>query len=53
MDLPVLTQPGNLAWLALLPVLYWLSRPERVRRDVATPHLQLWLRARARIGRPR
>ena len=51
MDLPSLTRPEHLAWLLLLPVLYWLSRPHRPHHVSGTPHLTQWLRARARLRR--
>lgn len=51
MDLPALSRPENLLWLLLLPVLFWLSRPQPPRQVALTPHLALWLRARARLGR--
>lgn len=51
MDLPALTRPEHLAWLLLLPVLFWLSRPHRPHRVIATPHLAQWLRAQARLRR--
>lgn len=51
MEIFELTQPGRLAWLALLPVLYLLSRPPRPKRDHSTAYLGLWLQARQRLRR--
>ena len=46
-----LAQPGNLAWLLLLPVLYLLSRPPRPRRTRSTAHLVQWMQAQKRLRR--
>ena len=51
MDLPALTSPQHLWALLLLPVIYWLARPVRPRRTLATPHLRQWQRAMQRVGR--
>lgn len=51
MDALDLAQPGHLAWLALLPLLYLLSRPPRPKHDHATAYLALWLRARKKLRR--
>lgn len=47
----VLGHPERLWALLALPVLLWLARPPRPRKRTATPHLELWLRARARLRR--
>ncbi|MEM7198670.1 MAG: VWA domain-containing protein [Planctomycetota bacterium] len=51
MDLWFLSDPQRLWLLLVLPLLLWLARPHRPRHRVATPHLEQWLRARARLGR--
>ncbi len=54
MELWDLTHPHRLWWLAaVLPLLWWLSRPVRPRRQVATAHMAQWLRARAGLRRRR
>ncbi len=43
--------PEHLAWLALLPLLWWLQRPPRPRRALLTAHFTQWQRARERLRR--
>ena len=47
----ILEHPERLWALLILPVLYWLARPPRPRRVVATAHLAVWDAALRRLGR--
>ena len=52
MELPTLTDPMQLAWLALLlPLLWWLAQPPKPKQVHWTAHLPQWLRAEATIRR--
>ncbi|MCC7396991.1 MAG: hypothetical protein IT455_07980 [Planctomycetes bacterium] len=46
-----LSTPWGLGWLALLPVLYWLSLPPRPRRFEFTAHFAEWQAALAALRR--